>query len=84
MQSYDDNDGLIWFDGAMVPWKDTKVHVLTHGLHYASAVLRASVPTMAKSLNSRNTLNGLFIQPPLWVLNFLSLPKSSMRQTIKF
>mgnify|MGYP001392574902 FL=1 len=38
MQSYDDNDGLIWFDGAMVPWKDTKVHVLTHGLHYASAV----------------------------------------------
>ena len=39
MQSYDDNNGLIWFDGAMVPWKDTKVHVLTHGLHYASAVL---------------------------------------------
>ena len=38
MQSYDDNNGLIWFDGAMVPWKDTKVHVLTHGLHYASAV----------------------------------------------
>ena len=38
MQSYDDNNGLIWFDGAMVPWKDTKVHVLTPGLHYASAV----------------------------------------------
>jgi branched-chain amino acid aminotransferase len=38
MQSYDDNNGLIWFDGAMVPWKESKVHVLTHGLHYASAV----------------------------------------------
>ena len=38
MQSYDDNNGLIWFDGTMVPWRDAKVHVLTHGLHYASAV----------------------------------------------
>ena len=38
MQSYDDKNGVIWFDGAMVPWRDTKIHVLTHGLHYASAV----------------------------------------------
>ena len=38
MQSYDDNNGLIWFDGAMLPWRESKVHVLTHGLHYASAV----------------------------------------------
>jgi branched-chain amino acid aminotransferase len=35
---YDDRDGQIWFDGAMVPWRDAKMHVLTHGLHYASAV----------------------------------------------
>jgi branched-chain amino acid aminotransferase len=35
---FDDRDGTIWFDGAMVPWRDAKVHVLTHGLHYASAV----------------------------------------------
>jgi branched-chain amino acid aminotransferase len=35
---YDDRDGEIWFDGAMVPWRDAKLHVLTHGLHYASAV----------------------------------------------
>jgi len=35
---YDDRDGWIWFDGAFVPWRDAKVHVLTHGLHYASAV----------------------------------------------
>jgi branched-chain amino acid aminotransferase len=34
----DQRDGWIWFDGEMVPWKDAKVHVLTHGLHYASAV----------------------------------------------
>jgi len=34
----DQRDGWIWMDGALVPWKDAKVHVLTHGLHYASAV----------------------------------------------
>lgn len=35
---FDDRDGLIWFDGVMVPWRDAKIHVLTHGLHYASGV----------------------------------------------
>jgi branched-chain amino acid aminotransferase len=35
---FDDRDGTIWFDGEMVAWRDAKIHVLTHGLHYASAV----------------------------------------------
>ena len=35
---FDDRDGTIWFDGAMVPWRDAKLHVLSHGLHYASGV----------------------------------------------
>lgn len=35
---YDDRDGFIWCDGAMVPWRDAKVHVLTHAMHYASCV----------------------------------------------
>ena len=35
---YDDRDGYIWMDGEFVPWRDTKVHLLTHALHYASAV----------------------------------------------
>ena len=35
---FDDRDGFIWMDGKMVPWRDAKVHVLTHGLHYASCV----------------------------------------------
>jgi branched-chain amino acid aminotransferase len=34
----DDRDGWIWFDGQMTPWREAKVHVLTHALHYASAV----------------------------------------------
>ncbi|MEE4360156.1 MAG: branched-chain amino acid transaminase [Pseudomonadales bacterium] len=33
-----DRDGLIWFDGELVPWRDAKVHVLTHTLHYGLGV----------------------------------------------
>ena len=36
--SFDDRDGVIWFDGKFVNWRDAKVHVLTHAMHYASAV----------------------------------------------
>ncbi|MCU0789651.1 MAG: branched-chain amino acid aminotransferase [Nitratireductor sp.] len=35
---YDRLGGEIWFNGEFVPWEDAKVHVLTHGLHYASSV----------------------------------------------
>ncbi|MDE2333812.1 MAG: branched-chain amino acid aminotransferase [Rhodospirillales bacterium] len=35
---FDDRDGQIWLDGTMVPWRDAKLHVLSHGLHYASGV----------------------------------------------
>ena len=34
-----DRDGVIWLDGEMVPWRDAKVHVLTHTLHYGLGVL---------------------------------------------
>jgi branched-chain amino acid aminotransferase len=36
--SLDDRDGVIWFDGGFVPWRDAKVHVLTHTLHYGMGV----------------------------------------------
>jgi branched-chain amino acid aminotransferase len=36
--AYDDRDGSIWYDGEMVDWRDAKVHLLTHALHYGSSV----------------------------------------------
>jgi branched-chain amino acid aminotransferase len=36
--SFSDRDGLIWVDGGMVPWRDAKVHLLTHTLHYGLGV----------------------------------------------
>ncbi|MBD3764968.1 MAG: branched-chain amino acid aminotransferase [Rhodobacterales bacterium] len=38
MAGYDDRDGFIWMDGALVDWRAAKVHILTHALHYASSV----------------------------------------------
>jgi branched-chain amino acid aminotransferase len=35
---FDQRDGFIWYDGALVPWSEATLHVLSHGLHYASAV----------------------------------------------
>ncbi|MGI4876607.1 MAG: branched-chain amino acid aminotransferase [Janthinobacterium lividum] len=40
--TFDDRDGWIWLDGRLVPWRDAKVHVLTHALHYASAVFEGA------------------------------------------
>ena len=38
MTSFADRDGFIWLDGGFVPWRDAKIHVLTHSLHYGMAV----------------------------------------------
>jgi branched-chain amino acid aminotransferase len=35
---FDNRDGYIWYDGRLVPWREARIHVLTHALHYASAV----------------------------------------------
>jgi branched-chain amino acid aminotransferase len=36
--TFDDRDGFIWFNGALKPWRESTTHVLSHALHYASAV----------------------------------------------
>ena len=35
---FDQREGFIWYNGEFKPWKDSKVHILNHGLHYASCV----------------------------------------------
>jgi branched-chain amino acid aminotransferase len=35
---FDQRDGVIWMNGGLVPWQEAKLHVLSHGLHYASCV----------------------------------------------
>ena len=35
---FDDRDGFIWFNGSLIPWREAKIHVLSHALHYGSSV----------------------------------------------
>ena len=37
-EGFENQDGLIWYDGEMVEWREVNLHVLTHALHYASCV----------------------------------------------
>jgi branched-chain amino acid aminotransferase len=39
---YDQRDGFIWMNGKLVPWRDAKIHVLTHALHYGSGVFEGA------------------------------------------
>ena len=50
---YDDRDGHIWLDGAMVPWRDAKVHLMTHALHYADSVFEGERAYNGKIFESR-------------------------------
>ncbi len=50
---YDDRDGYIWMDGELVAWRDAKVHILTHALHYASSVFEGERCYEGKIFKSR-------------------------------
>ena len=51
--AYDDRDGKIWMDGALVEWRSAKVHILTHALHYASSVFEGERCYNGKIFKSR-------------------------------
>ncbi|MER7467494.1 branched-chain amino acid aminotransferase [Streptomyces sp. NPDC097981] len=56
----DDRDGTIWLDGRFVPWREARLHVLTHGLHYGGAVfegVRVYGGRMFKSLEHAERLH---------------------------
>ena len=51
--SMSDRDGKIWMDGQMVDWRDAKIHVLTHRLHYGCGAF--------EGVRAYNTVNGTAI-----------------------
>ena len=50
---YDDRDGKIWMDGQLIDWRSANVHVLTHAMHYASAVFEGERCYNGKIFKSR-------------------------------
>lgn len=57
---FDDRDGFIWQDGKLVPWRDAKLHVLSHGLHYASSVFEGERAYNGKIFKSEEHCRRLF------------------------
>lgn len=57
---FDQLDGVIWYNGVFVPWADAKVHVLTHGLHYASSVFEGERAYNGKIFKLREHTERLF------------------------
>jgi len=52
--AYDDRDGQIWMDGALIPWRTANVHILTHAMHYASSVFEGERAYGGKIFRSRD------------------------------
>ena len=55
---FDERDGSLWFDGKLVPWREAKIHVLTHGLHYASCVFEGERIYYGRIYSSRSIPRG--------------------------
>ena len=53
MLPFDDRDGWIWFNGKLVPWREARIHVLTHALHYAQAAFEGERAYAGRIFKSR-------------------------------
>jgi hypothetical protein len=60
----DDRDGFIWLDGKLVPWRDSRMHVLTHALHYGSAVFEGERIYDGRVFRLAAHSQRLIIRPP--------------------
>ena len=54
-KSFENREGWIWMNGEIIPWEKATSHVISQGLHYASAVFEESEHTVVKFLNHKNT-----------------------------
>ena len=59
-QSFDNRIGKIWFNGNLIDWKSANIHVLNHGLHYASSVFEGERAYNGKVFKSKDHTERLF------------------------
>ncbi len=81
---YDDRDGYIWLDGKLVDWRDAKVHVLSHAMHYASSVFEGERAYGGKIFKSRQhserlLASGTAIDMPIpWTVDQIEAAKTEV------
>ena len=66
-QSFENREGKIWFNGEMIEWKIANVHVLNHGLHYASSVFEGERAYNGKIFKSKEHTERLFNALRQWI-----------------
>ena len=84
MAGYDDRDGLIWMDGELVEWRDAKVHILTHAMHYASSVFEGERAYNGKIFKSREHSERLIASaeaPKRSMISVTSTPREAASQS---
>ena len=57
---FDEREGFIWMDGEMLPWKEAKLHFLTHALHYGTQVFEGERAYNGQIFKSREHSERLF------------------------
>ena len=75
MIPYDKRSGKIWYNGELVDWSDVKVHVLSHGLHYASCVFEGERVYDGSIFKLEEHTSRFFIQHEEWDLKYLIVKK---------
>ena len=86
---FDDRDGYIWLNGEMMPWRECKTHVISHGLHYASLVFEGERAYNGKIFKSIDHTNRLFNSAKIldfeipWSLEKIEDTKLELLETMK-
>ena len=84
MIPYDKREGKIWYNNELVDWQDVKLHVLSHGLHYASCVFEGERVYDGDIFKlDEHTSQDFFTLQEEWVLKFHILKKKLMKHQIK-
>ena len=83
MIPYDKRSGKIWYNGQLVEWSDVKLHVLSHGLHYASCVFEGERVYDGSIFKLEEHTSRFFIQQEEWDLKYLIQRMKSMKLQIR-
>ena len=83
MIPYDKREGKIWYNNELVDWQDVKLHVLSHGLHYASCVFEGERVYDGDIFKLDEHTSRFSIPQEEWVLKFHILKKKLMKHQIK-
>ena len=76
---FDNREGFIWMNGEFIKWNDAKCHVITQGLHYASAVFEGERAYKGKIFKSEEHTKRLFRSAEIVGIKFLIVSPKLMR-----